>query len=234
MNDQQGIFFKAAQIDGRDFSNREVDYAVALRDGLEISIPEPTNAGRPAGLPVSTLPGEVLFRASWPCRLFQVVGAPVRDGISQVGRPRHIRTLRSLRVIQELDARQALGPNAAAVLAVLARVQRITETEAIQLVGAWSTADPSWLSAREATRAAAVNAGLFRAWRAAGIAARTAAGSICGYAAWVPDSAAPAWLAESAAQAAVVRGRISDDVDRVLTDPFEAVCGSAGDLLHIA
>ena len=93
-------------------------------------------------------PGEALSGGHWPCRLFAVSG-------TVVARHGHKLGSHSLRVLEELPAWQALGPNGQEVAALIDRAARLTIDEARGLAAAW---DAAWDAAWTAARTAALNA----------------------------------------------------------------------------
>ena len=158
-------------------------------------------------LHASVVATETLIGGSWPCRLFLVEGEPVAQKGHKYG-------FFSLRVVEEVDAHLALGPNADAVIGLLDRASQITGAEAGKLAAAWNVADAAWA----ATREAAVGASREAAWDAAGDAA-------C-YDAWRATATYAAGdAAREAARAAVVRDLISDEHYQTLAGPWESVMG---------
>ena len=158
---RQTLFWKATRPDGTDFYTGAVDYAGALESGE----PLPELAG-------GAFPGAGWYHAGvhptscagmqWPCRLFIVepVGEVMWDGV-----PRVKVGARSLRVVEERPAHEALGPQGERIAALIGRAGRLTMDEARRLAAAWDAAG-------------------YAAWDAAWAAARDAAGDAAGYAAW--------------------------------------------------
>lgn len=109
-------YFKATRPDGTDFYSGTVDYAGALASGKPLK--RLTNT---AGwyeccsgtvYHAADVPSETLIGGSWPCRLFEVTGRPVAAEGHKYG-------FRSLRVVREIPAWQALGPNGEQVAAFI-------------------------------------------------------------------------------------------------------------------
>ncbi len=96
-------------------------------------------------LHVSDVAAETLLGGSWPCRLFEVEG---RELLGQQG---HKFGFAALRVIRELPAWQALGPNGEAVVMLIEQAQWLNEDEARRLDAAQ---DAAWRAGRDAARGA--------------------------------------------------------------------------------
>lgn len=210
-------YFKATRPDGRDFRTGTVDYAGALasRDVVHHPASDGMVRNEPATyLSISTEPAETLIGGSWPCRLFRV--EPVGGVLSGLSASPHKRAVLSLRVVEELPAWQALGPNGRTVAAIIDRARSLTRGEAKSLNAAWAAA---WVAARGAARSAA--------WAAARSAARTAAlnaaGDAAGVAAWNA-----AW---NAAWAELVHDLLTDSEYRALAGPWIDVLGDPAELV---
>src|SRR5574341_587085 len=106
------IYYKATRPDGTDFRTARVDYAGALVSGEPLPLltsPDGQYACCTATVyHASDVPSETLIGGAWPCRLFEVTGDPVAQRGHKYG-------FRSLTVIREVPAWQALGPNGEAV-----------------------------------------------------------------------------------------------------------------------
>lgn len=164
-------YWKATRPDGTDFRTGTVDYAAALASG----VPLPKLRGQvlcESGLyHVSIEPGEVLVGGSWPCRLFKVEGLygafsfDVYDDFHK-----YKRGFQSLRVVEEVEAHQALGPNGAEVAALIERIRACTQTQVHDLAEAWDEArgdaarDAAWYATRGAARGATWGATWGAAW----------------------------------------------------------------------
>ncbi len=156
-------YYKATRPDGTSFYDAKTRWQV----GRVIRHPhfEPAKGLCSAGvLHVSDAPGEVLLGGSWPCRLFEV--EPRGEIISDSS---HKHGCGVVKVVRELPAHLALGPNGEAVAALIERCKTLTPDEVTRLVAARAAAG---YAARYAAWAAAGDA----AWYAAGYAARYAAG----------------------------------------------------------
>jgi hypothetical protein len=183
-------FYKATRPDGTSFYNGTTKWQV----GCIVRHPAPDlslglcSAGV---LHISDAPGETLVGGWWPCRLFEV---EPRDDM--IGSEEHKYGCTAVKVVRELPAWQALGPNGEAVAALIKRCRTLTKGEAKQLSAARDAArdaavdaardaarDAAWDAAWDAARAAARAAAWDEAWDAAGAAARAAAWDAAGDAA---------------------------------------------------
>lgn len=205
-------YFKAVRPDGTDFRTGKINYAAALGGG-PITLPKVTNPRCCTGrvLHASDVATETLIGGSWPCRLFLVEGEPVAQKGHKFG-------FFSLRVVEEVDARLALGPNADAVIGVIDRASQLTVVEAEKLAAAEADAGTALDAALAVALESALDAerhaaGYARAaaWRAADAALATAADA--------------AWAAGDAALAVMVRDLISDADYMALAGPWESVMG---------
>jgi hypothetical protein len=225
------IFYKATQPDGTDFYTGTVDYAAALAAGKPVR-------RKPAAEEYWTCSdlvyhaadaaAETLVGCRWPCRLFEVTGRPVAQAGHKFG-------FRSLRVLREIPAHLALGPNGEDVAALIDQASRITydqarELDAARVAARVAARDAAWDAARVAARDAAWDAAWDAARDAAWDAARDAARVAARDAAWVAARDA-AWVAARddarvathAAAALVVRDLVSDDVFDTLYGPWASV-----------
>jgi len=145
--------WKATNPQGRDFKTGTLDYASAVGGGT-VTHPYPSVTMVPNGpstyLSVSTEPAETLIGGTWPCRLFKV--EPIGATLADLSASPHKRACKSLRVIEEVPAWQALGPNGEQVAALIERCTRMTFNEAKALTATW---DAAWGATRDAARAAA-------------------------------------------------------------------------------
>jgi hypothetical protein len=158
-------------------------------------------------LHISDAPGETLVGGSWPCRLFEV--EPRGD---MIGPSEHKYGCTKVKVVRELPAWQALGPNGEAVAALIERCRTLTYDEVKQLSATW---DAARIAARDAARDAA--------WDAARIAARIAAG----YAAWDAARIAARIAAWDAARIAARIAAIALVVKDLITpEQFDCLYGS--------
>jgi hypothetical protein len=191
------MYYKATRPDGTDFQTCTIDYAAALVSGEVIRHPVTRKVRDDAStyLSISTEPADCTG-FNWPCRLFRV------EPIGKVGTASDLpnkRTTRALRVVEELPAWQAFGPNGEAVALFIERCRTLTPEQTKQLA-----------AARDAARVAA-------AW----CAARDAAWDAARDAAW---DAAWSWVAAwAAAGAAAVRDLITPEQYALLTEPFRDV-----------
>ena len=208
-------YYKATQIDGTDFHTGTVDYAGHLESGKPLKRKPALAEYRTCSDTVyhaSDTPSETLIGEEWPCRLFEVTGSPVAAEDHKHG-------FRSLRVVKELPAWMALGPNGQEVVALVERCKSLTRTEIDALHAAWGAArhaalyaarDAAWDAARRAAWGAARHAALYAARDAALYAARRAAWD----AAW------------DAVSALVVRDLITPEQFDLLYGPWASVITS--------
>ena len=200
-------YYKAVRPDGTDFYSGRVAWD---RVGEIVRHPDP---GSPGGedadgyLSVSVSPADCTGMR-WPCRLFEVEpveGVPVWEPTPY--RPSK-RASHAWRVVRELPAYEALGPNGVEVAAFLELLPTLTNTQ-------WDAAldaalDVSGGAARFATWAAAGDAARSATWDAAWAAARFATWAAAGDAAWV------------AALALLARDLITTEQFDALTAPMRA------------
>ena len=188
-------YYKATRPDGTDFYTGIVDYGAALASGDTIRLDsDETEFPGPGWLHLATVPTEC-DGMTWPCRLFEV--EPVGEFHRGEGHPHKI-GCREVRVLRELPAHEAFGPQGEQVAALIERARCLTAAEIKRLHAAW-------YAARAAARAAA----RYTAWDAAWDAAGYAAGDAAGYAAW----------------SLVARDLISTDAYDTLTRPWGEVIG---------
>ena len=206
-------YYKATRTDGTSFYDSKTKWTV----GRITRHPNPnTSKGLCSSgvLHISDAPGETLAGGSWPCRLFEV--EPRSALISGVD---HMHGCTAVKVVRELPAWQALGPNGEAVAAHIEQCKTITPEQGRQLADARTT----WTVNRPAARTAAWDA-------AAGDAARTAALACVRNvtAAAVVDGAwSSTWDARDAALALVVRDLITPEQFDRLYGPWASVMGPA-------
>ena len=166
------IFLKSTRLDGTDFYSGQVDYASALASGE----PLPELSGDvefpgPGWYHLATVPTECVGM-SWPCRLFEVEPADDLGG----DRPRHEHKVgaTAVRVLAEVDAHVALGPQGVQVAALIERCATLTADDVRRLDATRDAAWDAW-DATRAARVAARDAARDAAWLAARVAARDAA-----------------------------------------------------------
>jgi hypothetical protein len=172
-------YWKATRLNGTDFYTGTVDYAAALASGEPL--PELSGAVAfpgPGWYHLATVPTECVGM-SWPCRLFEV--EPADDLGDHRPRGAYKVGATSVRVLREIDAHGALGPQGVQVAAIIERCATLTADEVSRLNAAWDAArgtargttwDAAWDATRVAARVAAWDAALYAA---AGDAARDAA-----------------------------------------------------------
>ena len=197
-------YYKATRPDGTDFRTGEIDYGAALKSGETIEHPEKFVRNEPSTyFSVSTSPADCTGMR-WPCRLFRI--EPVGRAWRNDEMPNK-RCCSRLRVVEELPAHEALGPQGEEVAALIERCGTLTVDELERLAVAWVAAraaawSAAWSAARSAARdaargaarSAARSAARAAAWDAAWSAARSAARAAAWDAAW-----SAAWSAARAA-----------------------------------
>jgi hypothetical protein len=130
-------FYKATRPDGTSFYDGTTKWQV----GHIVRHPAPDlslglcSAGV---LHISDAPGETLVGGYWPCRLFEV--EPRSWPLLDNGAGSHKYGCTEVKVVRELPAWQALGPNGEAVAALIKRCRTLTKGEAKQLSAAWGAA----------------------------------------------------------------------------------------------
>ena len=182
-------YWKAVREDGTDFYTGTVQWAPESGDipaeGLVVTHPTSTVWGErhATHLCASTSPTDCTgFK--WPCRLLEV--EPVAEVHEHEGCK--VSAL-SWRVVRELPAIQALGPQGAAAAALIDGLRRLDAEALARLdIAAWAAWDAAWEAAWDAARDAARVA----AWDAARDAAWYAARDAAWYAAWASRDAAVA------------------------------------------
>lgn len=145
----QQSYYKATRPDGTDFHIGVVQYEVGKTVRPLPHRGQPRLCG-PGYLHVSETPGETLIGGRWPCRLFEVQGK-VAAGFSD--QHLHKGGMKRLKVVRELPAHLALGPNGQYVVGVIERTRAITYAEATELRAARHAA---WGAARGAVWDAAL------------------------------------------------------------------------------
>ena len=200
-------YYKATRPDGTDFYTGTVDYGAALASGDTIRLDsDETEFPGPGWLHLATVPTEC-DGMTWPCRLFEV--EPVGEFHRGEGHPHKI-GCREVRVLRELPAHEAFGPQGEQVAALIERARCLTAAEIKRLHAAWYAARPlARAAARYAAWDAAGDAAWYAAWDAVWDAAGYAAGDAAGYAAW----------------SLVARDLISTDAYDTLTRPWGEVIG---------
>ena len=197
--------WKATQTDGTDFYTGEVDYGAALDSGEPLPVlPGTGEFPGPGWYHLATVPTDCVGM-TWPCRLFEVEPA---DELGDE-RPRHLNKVgsTSVRVLREVPAHMALGPQGEHVAALIDRARRIDRGAAAWVAAREAAGDAAWVDARAA------------AWDDAWGDARVTAVD----AAWVAAAALDA--AGVAAAALVVRDLTSAAHYDVLTGPWRSAIG---------
>jgi len=166
--------YKCTRPDGRDFYTGTVDYGAALASGEPLpelpELPGDDVFPGPGWYHLATVPTECVGM-SWPCRLFEV--EPVGDVFMDSEHPHKI-GCRSVRVLREVPAWRALGPQGEQVVALIERCRRLSAAEMNRLYVARATAldaarATAWVAAvaLDVARATAWDAARDAAWVAA-------------------------------------------------------------------
>ena len=137
-------FYKATRPDGTSFYDGTTKWQV----GRIVRHPAPDlslglcSAGV---LHISDAPGETLVGGWWPCRLFEVEprGKIISDGLHKHG-------CAVVKVVRELPAWQALGPNGEAVAALIERCKTLTYDEVAWYAVAQAVSKAAYQAASEA------------------------------------------------------------------------------------
>ena len=185
-------YYKAVRPDGTDFYSGRIRWD---RVGEIVRHPNPGSLGGEDAegyLSVSVSPADCTGMR-WPCRLFEVEGAPVwKPTLSLPSK----RASHAWRVVRELPAHEALGPNGVEIVAFLDLLPTLTRAQ--------------WDAALDAARSAALDA--------AEGAARVAALDAAWDAVW-----GTVWgTAKDAALALLVRDLITTEQFDILTAPMRA------------
>lgn len=231
------IYYKAVRPDGTDFYTGTVDYAGIC--GTDQTLPVlPTVPGdgwdEDCGGPVcctdevyhaSTSKADTLIGGDWPCRLFEVEG----EAVAEEGTKRGFYTLK---VLRELPAHEALGPNGEAVVALIEKAKTLTAEQVNKPyvprdVARDAARDVAVYTARVAARDAARCAAMDAVWRAARAATGCAVRGATEDAAWRAVRTA-AWraargAARDAAQALTVKDLIPVSMFDELYGPWASV-----------
>ena len=185
-------YYKAVQPDGTDFYSGRVLWDQV---GEIVRHPDPGECDVKGYLSVSVSPTDCTGMG-WPCRLLMVEpveGVPVWEPTPSLPSKR---ASHAWRVVRELPAHEALGPNGVEVAAFLDLLPTLTNTQ-------WSAAfDAASVAARDAASVAARDAARSAARDAASVAARSAAWFAARSAAWFAARSAArdaAWGAASVA-----------------------------------
>ena len=226
-------YYKAVRPDGTDFYSGKVAWD---RVGEIVEHPNPGKHNARGYFSVSVSPTDCAGM-KWPCRLFvvePVEGTPVwkPDPSLPSKRASH-----AWRVVRELPAHKALGPNGAEVAAFLELLPTLTSTQ-LEATGDAAACDtprfPARIAACDTTRVPARIAAWDATWDATRVAARDAAGR----AAWAAiriAARAASWdatriaaedaagiAADDAAGALLARDLISTTHYEILTEPMRA------------
>lgn len=145
-------YWKAVRPDGTDFRTGLVQWAPPNGHVGEWVVHHPTASeigNHPSRyLSVSTEPTDCTGM-EWPCRLLEV------EAVGEVTSPDqnlpHKRAGVAFRVIREVPATDALGPQGEYVASLISNIRGVTSDDAERLAAAWD-------AARDATRDAALNA----------------------------------------------------------------------------
>ena len=192
-------YYKATRLDATSFYDSKTSWRVGHITRLEGTLGQELCG--PDVLHASTELGEVLSGGEWPCRLFEV--EPRGELLTSPDHPYKVGCA-AWKVVAELEAWRALGPNGQRVAAF------ITQVWAAARDAAW---DAAWAAASYAAWDAARDAASYAASYAARAAARDAARAAAGYVAW------------DAAMALAVEDLITTEQFATLTGPWVSVMG---------
>jgi hypothetical protein len=146
-------YYKATRPDGLDFRTGTIDYGAALLSGEAVRHPAAKRVRDDASTYLSVSVSEAdCTGMSWPCRLFRV--EPV-GRVSKASDLPSKRCASALRVVEELPAWRALGPNGEQVARFIESCRSVTREQAEGMARAW---DAAWDAARAAARDAAWDA----------------------------------------------------------------------------
>ena len=210
-------YYKAIRPDGTSFYDPDFRWVPesGLIEGVVVTHPAPHDANPSGWLSVATVPTDCTGMR-WPCRLLAVEpveGNPVTAPLDDMP---HRRAASAWRVVRELPATDALGPQGVEVAAIIERASRLTPDEVRRLSAARDAAwDAAWAAAWAAAWDAAWDAARDAAWDAAWGAARDAAWTAAWGAAWTA-----AW---GAAWAALTRDLITTEQYDTLMGPWRLV-----------
>ena len=161
-------YYKAIRPDGTSFHDPTFRWVPESGpvEGITVTHPNPHSHSPSGWLSVATVPTDCTGM-EWPCRLLLVEPVewhPVTAPLDNLPRKR---AASAWRVVREMPATDALGPQGVEVAAIIERAGRLTRDEAMRLAAARA-------AARDATMAATTDAA-WDAARAAAWAARDAA-----------------------------------------------------------
>jgi hypothetical protein len=234
-------YFKAVRPDGASFHDPTFRWlpadGIIPAGGWLVKHPRPasdldpdTGVSASRYLSVATVPTECTG-FQWPCRLLAVepIGRTYKDDCYLP----HKRRIRAGRVVAELPATDALGPQGVHVAALIERCGSLTADE-MSRDAAWDAArdaawDAAWAAARDATWAAAWDATRDAAWAAARDATWdatwAAARDATRDAAWAAARDATWDAAWDATRALLVRDVLAPEHYDTLTRPWRLVVG---------
>ena len=176
-------YYKAIRPDGTDFHTGKVQWAPPEGHEGEWIVRHPTaqKVGPKADeyLSVSTVPTDCTGM-SWPCRLLEVQAVGHRARTPDRKRLPNKRAGVAFRVVRELPAHEALGPQGEHVAALIERARLLTsdEVQALNAAGdaaRYAAGDAAGDAARYAAGDAAWDSAWEAAWDAAWYAARALA-----------------------------------------------------------
>lgn len=206
-------YYKATRPDGTDFHTGIIHYEV----GNTVVHPWPHKDDPTGYLSVSTVPTDCTS-CEWPLRLLEVEA----DKVWTAKQLPNKRCTHSVRVVRELDATLALGPQGVEVAALIERCKTLTSDKFNNPVTIRTA------SAMAASRADALNADRDAAWDAD----RDASWEAVWRAAWeatIDTTNNVSWNAASAAVALLCRDLIGTDFTQahydLLTGPWRRVIG---------
>ena len=152
-------YYKAVRPDGTDFHTGTVQWVPEQgeipADGIVVTHPTSTvwKESHSTHLCASVAPADCTG-FEWPCRLLEV------EPVGEVYHHKHSKwSALSWRVVRELPATEALGPQGAAVAALIDGLERLDTTQlvdaaqiAAQIAARYSARDAAQIAARDAAR----------------------------------------------------------------------------------
>ena len=159
-------YYKAVRPDGTSFHDPDFRWVPEFGPvkGVVVTHPAPHDEDPSGWLSVATVPTDCTGMR-WPCRLLTVEPVEGHLVTAPLDALPHKRAASAWRVVGELPATDALGPQGVEVAAIIERASRLTPDEIARLRAA------AWAAARGAAKVAAWDA----AWAAARVAAKVAA-----------------------------------------------------------
>lgn len=202
------IYYKATRLNGKDFRTNTVQFMVGQSIPAKPAVDNPECCTSDV-YHASVHPHATLIGCSWPCRLFEVEGEPVTEEDDKRG-------FYTFRVVREIEAWRALGPNGREAAALIERCKTLTPDEIEGLATAWyATRNAAWGIAGDVAWDDSRGAAWGAARGAAGLAVRGAVRGAARDAVW--DAV---W---DAVGALIIRDLISEEHFNALYEPWRSV-----------